>query len=162
LVDGLPRRAAALSPSDPLPLAQAQRIYDYVRASGRSASPLAEQTANLVAGATADATLALSEAADRQLAQGRWLVPGDGHHPGLADWVTARHAGYRPELQRAVTNAAAQGNTVQAMLPRTHPTRDWPRPRDILADALAHGHGQHAAARPGHPRSPITRPVRAR
>jgi hypothetical protein len=118
--------------------------------------------------ALADSTRALSEAVDRAIADGRWLVPDPAASPGDPVWASLRPTTPAPAAVKAVRMAAARADTLsaatQAAMTRTGglraPTRERStvRPGDLALPAATSPHpsiDQLAVRRPHLPSHPV-------
>jgi hypothetical protein len=139
-VTGYSRRIAPLRPGSGKALAQAQLIRQFIAKLNSRGVTLPPVVARNAASTLPSITQALSEAADRQVKTGLWLLSREGNgplrwgvslgsldEPRMLDKLR-RAASHAPHLAEAVDRAPT------TVLPKKRPS---PRPRTVLAGPLA-------------------------
>ena len=151
VAEGSTRRVAALTPGDQRPLEQAQQVYGHLTSLRRRGESLTAVEASTFARRIPEVTVALSEAAHRQVRGGRWFTPAEGFRLGRPDWTVIVAASQEPRMLEALRTASAQAEHLsQNVNPSPTQSPVHRPPREVLPPALA---ARPTAPRPAHPRT---------
>ena len=145
-----PRRVAALTPGEQLPVAQAQQIYGYLQSLDRRGQVLMTVQASAFARRVPEVTIALSRAAHDQVRRGKWFAPAEGYGPGRPDWAVIATLAREPQMLEVLRAAALQaGQATRDWIPSPTPVPPGPAPRESLPPALATRSPPPRLAHPG-------------